>query len=269
MFPPDAESSEGGVPPSLHSTQTNAPFTHCIDCGGELLGSWIPYAIEKIFRQGEVVFEYAICAPCVGTIAMEYSAESLENIREYLAGSPLDEGSEIDRILRAFGQATEDGLAPDEQPEAEDDPDRCHRCGASEIGFAEERTVAALLIGDRLATDVSALCGACTEGIEAVLSEKTRDVQGDFIVRNFPGVPAGLDLPVGVLGARHPGEDPSPDNVDAEGEVVPPPRDEERAELTRVRSSRKEAATKVAVIRAAEEAPVVAAVEAGAADVPR
>lgn len=200
MLPPDAETPGDGIPPLLHSTQTGTPFQHCIECETELLGSWTPYAIEKIFRQGEVIFEYAICAACIGSIAREYSAESIENIREYLAGTSFDEGAEIDRLLRAFGQVTEDGLAATADPVEHSPPDACQRCGNRDSEFVEERTIAVLMVGDRVATDVSALCGACTEGIDAVLSQKTRDVQGDFIVRNFPGVPAGLDLPVSVLG---------------------------------------------------------------------
>ena len=200
MLPQDQEPKDDGVPPLLHSTETGTPFKQCIECSTELLGSWIPYAIEKIVRQGEVVFEYAICAPCMGVIAQEYSEESIENIREYLAGTPLEESAEIDRLLKAFGQMTEDGFTQPSSLE-EEEPDRCQRCGQTDSGFSEERTVAGLMIGGRLATGISALCGTCTEGIEEVLSQKTRDVQGDFIERNFPGVPAGLDLPIGVLGA--------------------------------------------------------------------
>ncbi len=163
-----------GIPPILFSTQTERPFEVCIDCGGNLIESGAPYGVEKVIRNGEVIFEYAICTGCTRILLQEFSEESLKRISEYLR----EEGA----ILLSGG-----------------DPDHCHRCGRAREEFQAEHTVSALLIGDQLLSGVSTLCAACTEGIESVLSKKTREVHEDFITRNFPGVPANLDIPVGAF----------------------------------------------------------------------
>lgn len=197
MLPPDEETPGSGVPRMLHSTYSGRPFDTCVDCGAQLLNTWTPYAVEKVVRQGEVVLEFAICVDCQIVILREFSEESIERIREYTAGV-TDQTDEIDRVLLALGQETADGLGAPPPPDSE--PDRCQRCGAEGEDYADEHSVGGILVGDRLIASVSSLCGKCTDGLDEVLSRKTREAHDDFINRNFPGVPAELDLPVGALG---------------------------------------------------------------------
>jgi hypothetical protein len=83
----------------------------------------------------------------------------------------------------------------------DDDLGHCHRCGRNGSDFEAEHTVMSMLIGSRVLFGVSTLCSACSDGIDEVLSQKTREVHEDFVRRNFPGVPDNLDIPIGVLGA--------------------------------------------------------------------
>ncbi|MAG58514.1 MAG: hypothetical protein CMJ83_19675 [Planctomycetes bacterium] len=194
----EPDPSENGIPDVLHSVFADGPFKQCVECGQELLESATPHAVEKVVREGEVIFEYAICASCIITIFQEYSEESLERIREYLEQemSPLGDPGFIDQLLWSVGQPTEDAIVQSREGKS---LDTCHRCGQVDA-FNSEHTVTGLLVGDRLATEVSTICGACTEGLEELLSKQTKDVHDDFIRRNFPGVPEGLDLPIGALG---------------------------------------------------------------------
>ena len=175
-MPEDAGGPGESIPEVLHSTESGRPFDRCSDCGAELRTEGRMHLIEKVIRQGEVVFEYAICSECAAGLMRQYSEESLANITAY-----------VER----------EGISLRES----DDPGRCGRCGRDGEAFEEEHTVAGLVLGQVLTLNLSSLCAACTEGIEEILSQKTREVHGDFVRRNFPGVPEGLDLPIGVVGA--------------------------------------------------------------------
>jgi hypothetical protein len=161
------------------------------------LDASLPHAVERVVRAGEVVFEYALCAPCILRILGEYSQESIENIKAYLQKGETFEGKDILEpslwlagVQRSpFSQATKDS-----------DEMRCSRCGLPESQSKDEHTVMGLLVGRHVFTETSFVCAPCSEGVSDVLSKKTKDSNEDVIRRNFPGVPANLDLPVGVIG---------------------------------------------------------------------
>ena len=58
-----------------------------------------------------------------------------------------------------------------------------------------------VLVGSTVLMGPSILCASCLSGIDDVLSQKTRDVHGEFIDNNFPGVSDTMDIPVSILGA--------------------------------------------------------------------
>ena len=164
------------IPQILYSVYTQEPFSDCVDCGMKILESAVPYAVEKAVRQGEVVFEYAICAPCMALLMKQFSDESMQNITAYLQEEELDLGTDGDLTC-------------------------CNRCGGSGTSFEEEHTVTGMLAGSSLLMGPSIICGTCLAGMDEVLSQKTRDAHGEFINSNFPGVPEALDFPVSILGA--------------------------------------------------------------------
>jgi len=172
----DAEHQEEGIPRILWSAYEERPFSTCVDCGASLLDSEIPHAVEKTIRQGEVIFEYAICMSCILGLMQEYSEESIANIQSYL-------------------QEEELGFEP------AGDGSSCQHCGASGPKFLEEHTVTGMILGEGVLAGPTTLCGRCLEGIDDVLSQKTREVHEDFIRNNFPGVPESLDIPVSFLGS--------------------------------------------------------------------
>lgn len=172
----EAGAGQGGIPSALHSVYTGGPFETCVQCERGLLQGPVLYAVEKVIRSGEVVFEYAICAVCTRDLVEQFSEESTERIRRYL-------------------EETELPLAGDEGMDA----GRCHRCGRSDGSFTDEHTVAGMLLGRQLLGGLTSICGSCLEGMDELLSQKTRDVHDDFVSGNFPGVPAELDLPIGTL----------------------------------------------------------------------
>jgi hypothetical protein len=185
------------VPAILHSVQNGRPFTACVDCGAGLLAGEAPYAVEKVIRQGEVVFEYAICAECTKNQMRSFSEESLGRVSQYLQAGPhsLDH-----QMLESFFLVqTRPGLRNGEILELTSPVDHCHRCGRVGTSFAEEHTLMGLLHGHRLQSGLMTLCSGCTEGADAVLSHKTREAHEDFVRTHFPGVPAGVDLPAGLF----------------------------------------------------------------------
>lgn len=192
--------SEPAIPRILHSMETGQPFRTCIECGSDLDASTKPYGIEKVLRQGEVIFEYAICADCTFVMMREFSKESLQRMAAYAEALRRElrdpEAEDLDRFLRALEGDTEIAAVV---PEERESLDHCHRCGGTGDSFQDEHTIVGVLSGKKLVTGVSMVCGRCTDGMEDILSKHTRDRHEGFVEKNFPGVPAGLDLPVGLI----------------------------------------------------------------------
>ncbi len=162
------------IPDILHSVYEKGPFKSCCVCG-QILTDGRVYEIQKVFRGKEAIFEMAICHGCGEEVAHEFSQESIENMKRFL--------------LENFKPTPE--------------PSHCHFCGFPHrlrvnftiVGMCQEHS---LLVPSII------MCEKCSEQIQEKLSRKTRDVQGDFIRDNFPGVPEGLDVSptptFGILG---------------------------------------------------------------------
>lgn len=161
----------GPVPPELDSAYHEGPFPRCSDCGGDFTAGGEPRLIERVFRNGEPIFEYALCLACALGVFAEYSEESKRNLEAY------------------FGER----LRPDAPPGA------CDRCGRSGPELEQERTVAGAAMDDRLLGRVMTICGVCTDGAEAVLSKKTKEAFESFVRRVCPTLPADVDIPAGIF----------------------------------------------------------------------
>lgn len=194
--PPDP-----GVPRSLFSAETGRPFSTCVDCGTDLAATGMPYGIEKVVRNGEVVFEYAICTRCTFDLAKEFSKESLERMaswvdarRDALVEPDPDDFAAFIHAVESGGSLTQRELAAGNDPGT-----HCQRCGRIGDDFREEHTVVGILVGGKVIAPVNAICGRCTDGVDEILSQKTREAHDGFVRDRFPGVPADLDLPVGLF----------------------------------------------------------------------
>lgn len=67
------------VPEAFHCQKTGAPFSHCLVCD-EPIGPGTLHLIEKAFRSGDTLYEYAMCFQCYQTLRGDMSISSLEAI---------------------------------------------------------------------------------------------------------------------------------------------------------------------------------------------
>ena len=71
------------IPTCFHSTELGGPFKSCTICNCDLLNSGRDYYIEKVFRDANIEFEYAICEDCKSELSGKVSMESMMNIGNY------------------------------------------------------------------------------------------------------------------------------------------------------------------------------------------
>jgi hypothetical protein len=81
----DMERFQVPLPTIFHSFEKESPFSECVACGRKLLVGGVTYFIEKAYRRGEVIFEYAICDSCRCAANEMISLESMSNLGAYLA----------------------------------------------------------------------------------------------------------------------------------------------------------------------------------------
>ena len=153
----------GKIPPEMRSEYEEGPFQTCLVCRGTL-DDGRTYQILKVRRGRECVLEMALCFRCANEVQKEFSEESREAIRRFR--------------MRAF------------QCSAENTCEFCPRPLEELTAF----TVTGLCRGASLIHELVFVCDTCEEALNELLSQKTRDVEGDFIRQNFPTVPEALDL---------------------------------------------------------------------------
>ncbi|MBI4585555.1 MAG: hypothetical protein HY717_16195 [Planctomycetes bacterium] len=158
------------IPEVLFSVYESGPFKTCTVCG-EVLTDGRLYEIQKVFRGKEAVFEMAVCHKCGENVSKEFSEQSMENIKNFL--------------LANFKPTLE--------------PLHCHFCGFPR-GLISSFTIVGACKENSLILPSVIMCEKCGERLQEKLSRKTREVQGDFIHDNFPGVPADLDLSPNLSG---------------------------------------------------------------------
>ncbi len=152
------------IPELLHSVYSEGPFRQCTVCDRDLSDGTV-YEIQKVFRGTEVVFEYALCFGCYEDISQEFSRESIERVQNFVE-------SEFKPV---------------------EDVTHCHFCGLPR-SVIHNFTLVGMCCKHALIVPGLVMCETCEERLQTVLSQKTRDVQGDFIRDNFPGIPANFDL---------------------------------------------------------------------------
>ena len=165
------------IPEDFHSDLDQKIFCNCTFCGNNLLTGEISYMIEKSFKvnpnnkKRNTVFEYAICMDC-NTRKMEaMSAESVSNIKQYMADNFLLE--EVN----------------DDVKDSSDPFSKCLVTGKP-IEELEEYNIVGHFIGDKMVLGqfpvlISPSIG---EEIQELLSQKTKDEFDDFMntITNVP-----------------------------------------------------------------------------------
>jgi hypothetical protein len=167
-----ASGLHGPIPPELHSAHDEGPFQKCSDCGCPLQTPEALHLIGKSWRDGEVVFEFALCMGCGLSLFSQYSEESKANLNAYFVPLPGVEPGGLEA---------------------------CYRCGASGAALSDEKSLEAIALGSELVDDPILVCGPCTDGAEKVLSKKTKEAFDEFVRRVCPTVPEGADLPVPIF----------------------------------------------------------------------
>ncbi|MEZ5305131.1 MAG: hypothetical protein R3F11_31485 [Verrucomicrobiales bacterium] len=150
------------IPEELYSEYEERPFRTCTRCGETLDDFEEGYQLNKVWRRGECVFEFALCFHCQQAMAGEFSEESKQRLTEF-------QEKHIDF----------------ERPMSE-----CAVCAADRDSFdsPEFTLIAACECGHMHAGFM--VCAKCVEQMQELISKQTRGVFDKFVEENFPGVPA-------------------------------------------------------------------------------
>ena len=157
------------IPEMLHSVYEEGPFTRCVDCNAELDACEEGYVIQKAVRQGEVIFEFALCAPCHLKLIAEFSEETRERLDAHFAA----------HVSEAAGLNS------------------CMICGMPQHDILEYNVGG--VCAEQFLVHGYLLCIDCALEANGLMSQKTRDRWDRFVGQNFPGVPADQQRPVFCL----------------------------------------------------------------------
>lgn len=166
------------IPEEFHCFETGQPFESCLECRLPLVDQVeSPYYISKAFQRGETILEWALCGDCAQRFREDISAESRQQIEQFLANAEGSEG----HLMRSPQEKTSYCFI-------------CTRDRKELDGF----TIQAICSGRELMNMLAPLlvCHQCEEAAAELLSKATRDHYERFFADNFPGPPAeGVDLP--------------------------------------------------------------------------
>lgn len=151
--------------PEFYSIEHDGPFMECSRCSASL-SEGPPYQINKAWRGGECIFEYAFCAGCRDSLLAEFSEESKNN------------------LLRHQEQNMRDGTLG---------TTACAFCGCERSGINhQDFTTTALCEHDEV-VDSLLICFDCQAGMHELLSQQTKDVRRRFF-EEIPGVPPDWEV---------------------------------------------------------------------------
>jgi len=173
------------IPEVFLAEDTKTPIDKCIDCEHDLLKGDRFYVIEKVFKRYpaigkvEVLFEYGICDQCYDKMKEKMSAESMQNLSNYMMNNTDFEG-----LHKRINEHPDDPIAWLDRCMIKDTP----------IEQLSEYQMGAFFKGDRLLTNYLPpfmVGNAAMEEMNAVLSKETKDEMDDFMDEHF-GVPPEL-----------------------------------------------------------------------------
>ena len=155
----------GPIPQELYSFYENRPFRSCTRCGEGLYDFKHGYRVSKIYKGDEVIFEYALCTPCLHNIMEESSEESRKRLYDF----------QMSRLRKVTGF------------------DECVLCDRlEEASMRSEYGLVGICLGEAI-VEANKICGLCMEDMSELVSKKTRESWDRFVEENFPGVPADFE----------------------------------------------------------------------------
>jgi hypothetical protein len=155
------------IPPELNSAYEERPFQHCTACGESLADFPGGFQISKAYKNGECVMEYALCDHCRAKMIDEFSDESKNRLAKF----------QDDHVHLDYGLA------------------HCAVCGRSRIEGPMSDFVITGICADTSLHHSLLMCGDCGDGVQELISQKTRDTWRRFVDSHFPGPPPGDSLP--------------------------------------------------------------------------
>lgn len=162
-----ADETPPPIPRDLHCEYEERAFRHCTRCGETLEDDQGGFQISKAYKKGECVMEYALCDHCRIAMMEEFSQESKKRLSDY-----QHENVDLHRGLH-----------------------HCSVCGVArgEEG-ADDFAITGICEGVHLLHSIM-VCGKCGDGIQELISVKTRDTWRRFVDENFPGPPSEGEYP--------------------------------------------------------------------------
>ncbi|MCH2059702.1 MAG: hypothetical protein MK183_03660 [Verrucomicrobiales bacterium] len=159
------------IPEEFYSEYEERPFLTCTRCGETLCDFTEGFQIAKVFRRSEVVFEYALCAPCHIGMIDEFSIESRKALEDYYKSNMTP------------------GLGAQQ----------CGICLLERESLpVNEFSLGAACLGSQM-LEAFMICSPCMEKSNLLVSKKTQGIWNDFIDNNFPGVPDNaMPCPTGI-----------------------------------------------------------------------
>lgn len=155
----------GPIPPELFSFYEDRPFRTCTRCGEGLFDFKNGYRVSKVYKGEEVIFEYALCIPCLQNMMEESSEESRQRMYEF----------QMSRLRQVSGF------------------DECSLCERDEAGASrQEYGLVGICLGEDL-VEGNKICGICMKEMSELVSKKTRESWDRFVEENFPGVPTDFE----------------------------------------------------------------------------
>ncbi len=163
------------IPQELYPFESDEPFKECKLCGSDLLEPGMSYVIERNIRTktNDVIFEHAICMPCMDQIGAKMSEESKKNLQEYMF-------SKMDPFEYLIQRRSKEMLF---------DLKHCKFSGEP-VDEMDEYQMVALCNGPHLNPQMPpyVLSTEITEEMQELLSAETKEELDDFIENNF-GLP--------------------------------------------------------------------------------
>lgn len=173
------------IPETFYAFETQQPFTHCIECGVDLVSLTTPYFVEKAFRKypgykaHDVVYEFAMCLDCANSMRKQLSKDSLKAMESYMQ----------DYLLSRTEEPVENGL---------------ETCLVTKkpIDKEEEYIIYGVFQGNEMmvADFPYAIGKDAMDQLSDLLSNQTLDFMNDFSGKHFMGPPEVNE----ILGPRRP-----------------------------------------------------------------
>tara|TARA_R110002050_G_scaffold147559_4_gene273417 strand:- start:66 stop:614 length:549 start_codon:yes stop_codon:yes gene_type:complete len=166
---------ENKIPSSLYAEDNQQAHQHCKICGVNLL-EVDTYGIQKVYKnypdqeEAQVLFDFALCMPCMESARAELSQESRQRIDLFMREKMMD-------LALA-------GISPSERYHN-------HQCTLSgkDLNEAHDYQVIAICQSDNLVESPIYISDVILDEIQELLSAKSRDELDRFTENNLDWPP--------------------------------------------------------------------------------